>query len=200
MKKEKRKLILTAAEQCFAKYGYKKTTMKDISRMVGLSKAAMYYYFKNKGEIYIILVTNAYRTLVTELKKELETDTTCDQKIILYFQKRLDWLYSQSHILTQITQDELLAFNEFGSGIVEAIGMEERKLFMSVLQKCVDDKHYRKIDVGKVSNYLFVLADGLYNFYQPETSMEIITQEKIDLIKKDISTALHLLIRGIKPD
>jgi len=200
MKKEKRKLILTAAEQCFAKYGYKKTTMKDISRMVGLSKAAMYYYFKNKGEIYIILVTNAYRTLVKELKEELETDTTCDQKIILYFQKRLDWLYNQSHILTQITQDELLAFNEFGSGIVEAIGMEERKLFMSVLQKCVDDKHYRKIDVGKVSNYLFVLADGLYNFYQPETSMEIITQEKINLIKKDISTALHLLIRGIKPD
>ncbi|MHA1521738.1 MAG: TetR/AcrR family transcriptional regulator [Promethearchaeota archaeon] len=200
MKKEKRKLILSAAEQCFAKYGYKKTTMEDISRIVGLSKAAMYYYFKNKGEIYIILVTNAYRTLVKELKEELETDNTCDQKIILYFQKRLDWLYKQSHILTQITQDELIAFNEFGGGIVEVIGMEERKLFMSVLQKCVDDNYYRKIDVGKVSNYLFILADGLYNFYQPETSMEIITQERIEVIKKDISTALHLLIRGIKPD
>jgi len=200
MKKEKRKLILNAAEQCFSKYGYKKTTMEDISRVVGLSKAAMYYYFKNKGEMYIILVTNAYRTLVKELKEELKIDNTCDQKIIVYFQKRLDWLYKQSHILTQITQDELIAFNEFGSGIVEAIGMEERKLLMNVLQKCVDDNHYRKIDVGKVSNYLFILADGLYNFYQPETSMEIITQERIEIIKKDISTALHLLIRGIKPD
>jgi AcrR family transcriptional regulator len=200
MKTDKRKLILAAAEQCFAKYGYKKTTMEDISRIVGLSKAAMYYYFKNKGEMYIILVTNAYRTLVKELKEELETETTCDQKIIMYFQKRLDWLYKQSHIQTQITQDELLAFNEFGGGIVQAIGMEERKLFMDVLQKCVDDNHYRKIDVEKVSNYLFILADGLYNFYQPETSMELLTQERIDIIKKDISTALHLLIRGIKPD
>ena len=200
MKKDKRKLILTAAEQCFAKYGYKKTTMEDISRIVGLSKAAMYYYFKNKGEMYIILVTNAYRTLVKELKEELETDRTCDRKIIVYFQKRLDWLYKQSHIQTQITQDELLAFNEFGGGIVQAIGMEERKLFMDVLQKCVEDNHYRKIDVEKVSNYLFILADGVYNFYQPATSMELVTQERIDIIKKDVSKALHILIRGIKPD
>ena len=200
MKKDRRKLILTAAEQCFAKYGYKKTTMEDISRIVGLSKAAMYYYFKNKGEIYIILVTNAYRTLVKELKEELETNLTCDKKIILYFQKRLDWLYKQSHIQTQITQDELLAFNEFGSGIVKEIGMEERKFFISVLQKCVENNHYRKMDLEKVSNYLFILADGLYNFYQPANSMEILTQEKIEIIKKDISKALHLLIRGMKPD
>ena len=200
MKKDKRKLILTAAEQCFAKYGYKKTTMEDISRIVGLSKAAMYYYFKNKGEIYIILVTNAYRTLVKELKEELETETTCDEKIIVYFKKRLDWLHNQSHILTQITQAELIAFNEFGGGIVQEIGMEERKLFMNVLQKCVETNHYRKIDVEKVSNYLFILADGVYNFHQPATSMELLTQDRIDVINKDISKALHLLIRGMKPN
>lgn len=200
MKKDKRKLILTAAEKCFAKYGYKKTTMEDISRIVGLSKAAMYYYFKNKGEIYITIVTNAYKSLVKELTEELKADMTCDNKIVMYFQKRLDWLYKQSHIQTQITQDELLAFNEYGSGIVEEIGMEERKLFTDILQKCVENNHYRKINVEKVSNYLFILVDGLYNFYQPATSMEIITPEKMDIIKKDTSTALHLLIRGMKPD
>ncbi|WP_371805119.1 TetR/AcrR family transcriptional regulator [Candidatus Lokiarchaeum ossiferum] len=200
MKQDKRKLILTAAEQCFAKYGYKKTTMEDISHIVGLSKAAMYYYFNNKGEIYITIVTDAYRTLVRELREEIEKDLTCDKKIIKYFQKRLEWLYKQSYILTQITQDELIAFNNFGGGIVEEIGMEERKILMKVLQKCINDSFFRKFDVEKVSNYLFILVDGIYNFYQPSTSMEIMTQERNEIIKNDISTALQLFIRGMKPD
>ncbi|UYP44527.1 hypothetical protein NEF87_000812 [Candidatus Lokiarchaeum ossiferum] len=200
MKQDKRKLILTAAEQCFAKYGYKKTTMEDISHIVGLSKAAMYYYFNNKGEIYITIVTDAYRTLVRELREEIEKDLSCDKKIIKYFQKRLEWLYKQSYILTQITQDELIAFNNFGGGIVEEIGMEERKILMKVLQKCINDSIFRKFDVEKVSNYLFILVDGIYNFYQPSTSMEIMTQERNEVIKNDISTALQLFIRGMKPD
>ncbi|MFW9825058.1 MAG: TetR/AcrR family transcriptional regulator [Candidatus Thorarchaeota archaeon] len=100
MKKDKRKMILDAASNCFARYGYKKTTLDDISKIVGFWKAAsIYYYFKNKAEIYITLVTNEYRSLITKLYEEIDEDMKCEEKILIYFDKRLEWLYEHSNII-----------------------------------------------------------------------------------------------------
>ncbi|MFX0062900.1 MAG: TetR/AcrR family transcriptional regulator [Candidatus Hermodarchaeota archaeon] len=36
---------MDAASDCFAKYGYRKTTLEDISKIVGVRKASLYYYW-----------------------------------------------------------------------------------------------------------------------------------------------------------
>lgn len=43
--------IIRAAESLFSHYGYRKTTMADIARDVGMSTANLYRYFANKEEI-----------------------------------------------------------------------------------------------------------------------------------------------------
>jgi AcrR family transcriptional regulator len=47
----RRRQILDAALECFAKQGFHGTTMKDIIRASGLSAGAIYNYFSAKGEI-----------------------------------------------------------------------------------------------------------------------------------------------------
>ncbi len=91
MKKDKRKMILDAASNCFARYGYKKTTLDDISKIVGFRKAASIdYYFENKTEIYITLVPNDYRSLIPKLYEENDEELKCEEKILIYFDKRLE--------------------------------------------------------------------------------------------------------------
>jgi AcrR family transcriptional regulator len=51
----RRAQILEAAQSCFGKTGYHKTTMDDIVRATGLSKGALYWHFKSKDEIFIAL-------------------------------------------------------------------------------------------------------------------------------------------------
>lgn len=48
-----RNAILTAAEELFSKRGFKGTTMQKISEKAGLSKGAVYLYFKSKEELYL---------------------------------------------------------------------------------------------------------------------------------------------------
>ncbi|MFZ4635077.1 MAG: TetR/AcrR family transcriptional regulator [Saprospiraceae bacterium] len=48
--------ILQAAAAAFARYGYEKTTLDDISKSVGLNKASLYYYFKNKDDLFVAVV------------------------------------------------------------------------------------------------------------------------------------------------
>ena len=48
----KRAAILGAALQCFAQYGLKRTSMEDIAKSAGMSRAALYLHYKNKRDIY----------------------------------------------------------------------------------------------------------------------------------------------------
>lgn len=49
---EKRASILRAAYTQFARYGYRRTSMEDIARETGMSRAFLYLHFKNKDEIF----------------------------------------------------------------------------------------------------------------------------------------------------
>ncbi len=48
-----RNAILAAAEELFSRGGFKGTTMQEISEKAGLSKGAVYLYFKSKDELYL---------------------------------------------------------------------------------------------------------------------------------------------------
>src|SRR5690606_18075004 len=49
---EKRERILHVAEKLFAKQGYANTTMAQIVATMGMTKPFVYYYFRNKQEIF----------------------------------------------------------------------------------------------------------------------------------------------------
>lgn len=198
MVKGKRKMILAAANDCFTKFGYKKTTLEDIGKSIGISKASIYYYFKSKAEIYITMVTNKYDDLIANLHEEIESYADCESKIFGYFDKRLDWLYEQSSLLTHITQEELKFFNEYGSNIVNEIIKKEKQMFTDILQECIKKKIFPKFDITRISNNIFILADGIFNFYRSPENIEIITQNEISMIKKEVSDGLTIFLNGLK--
>ena len=70
---ETRENILTAARKLFAEKGYEHTEMKEIAGEMGMTHAALYYYFKNKTdvawEIYRVETENIL-TRVEQVKAE----------------------------------------------------------------------------------------------------------------------------------
>lgn len=48
--------IMGAAFGVFGQYGYRKTSMEDIARAAGMSRAALYLHYRNKEDIYRSLV------------------------------------------------------------------------------------------------------------------------------------------------
>ena len=198
MVKGKRKMILAAANDCFTKFGYKKTTLEDIGKSIGISKASIYYYFKSKAEIYITMVTNKYNDLIANLHEEIESYTDCESKIFAYFDKRLEWLYEQSSLLSQITPEELHLFNELGSSIVMEIIKKEKQMFTDILQECIRKKIYPKFDIPRISNIIFILADAIYNFYRSPENIEVISRNEINMIKKEVSDGLFIFLNGLK--
>lgn len=52
---ERKAQIYQAAQACFGRKGYHRTTMDDIVAESGLSKGALYWYFKSKKELFLSL-------------------------------------------------------------------------------------------------------------------------------------------------
>ena len=50
--------ILAAAEEEFARHGFKGTSMNTIAQTVGLPKANLHYYFSNKLGLYLAVLSN----------------------------------------------------------------------------------------------------------------------------------------------
>jgi AcrR family transcriptional regulator len=48
----KRESILSAAQIQFSRYGFRRTSMEDIAKETGVSRASLYSYFANKEEIF----------------------------------------------------------------------------------------------------------------------------------------------------
>ncbi|MBC3889975.1 TetR family transcriptional regulator [Acetobacterium paludosum] len=53
LEKEKQNKIINAASEVFAKYGYKKASMKDIAEAAGISKSVLFKYVSNKEKLYL---------------------------------------------------------------------------------------------------------------------------------------------------
>lgn len=58
IRQKNEKAIIAAAEEQFARHGYKGTSMNTIALAVGLPKANLHYYFNNKLGLYIAVLNN----------------------------------------------------------------------------------------------------------------------------------------------
>ena len=71
----RRELVLTAALDTFARYGYRKTSMEDVARAAAISRPGLYLLFGSKRELFTAAVTQALDRTLTAVTEVL-ADTT----------------------------------------------------------------------------------------------------------------------------
>lgn len=72
----KRRAVILSAASAFRRRGYHNTSMVDIAKTLGLTKAALYYYVKNKEEILYESHIMAYNSMDDVLKEKCADNQT----------------------------------------------------------------------------------------------------------------------------
>ncbi|MGG7619231.1 TetR/AcrR family transcriptional regulator [Bacillus coreaensis] len=84
-KRQRRNHILLSAQHCFAKKGYHITSMDQLVQHSGLSRGAIYNYFKSKEEIYLELMKGIVTREFEPIDSHIKTLPTNLEKIAYLF-------------------------------------------------------------------------------------------------------------------
>jgi len=83
--------ILRAAEHVFALKGYHEATMQDIAKEAQYATGTVYLYFKDKDALYLSLVEQKYKDLLSILKDQTAKAYGAREKLEIFIQENLSF-------------------------------------------------------------------------------------------------------------
>ena len=80
-----RQQIVTAAKEHFSRYGYEKTTVSDLAKAIGFSKAYIYKFFASKQAIGEVICANCLGQIESEVRQALQGVQAPDDRLRVLF-------------------------------------------------------------------------------------------------------------------
>jgi AcrR family transcriptional regulator len=91
-----RETILGHAARLFAEQGYERTSLQDVARAVGLSKAAIYHYYPTKQVIYEAIVTDLLVNLTIHVRVRVEAEVEHRERLRAFMESHAEY-FEQNH-------------------------------------------------------------------------------------------------------
>ncbi len=181
--------IIEAARELFAKYGYKKTTMEDIAHALRKGKSSLYYYFKNKEEIFQAVIELEKDILFTELNKVVDSDLSPKEKFKEYVITRMKTIHMLENYM-KVLKDDALGVYDFFDKLRGKGEDEEAALLTRMLEEGLKDDSFQVKNVNMAAVAIAIALKGLEGpLFQ--------AMDNFDDFKVQIDNILTILFFGI---
>lgn len=102
-----REKILTEARRLFARLGYLGFSMQELADVVGITKAAIYYYYADKESLFLAVLADYLKLVATIIDYEVSKGGDCKQKLHNIFVKILTQPKDQRDLIRLINQEQV---------------------------------------------------------------------------------------------
>jgi AcrR family transcriptional regulator len=158
-KDETRETITHVAGDLFARYGYQKTTMDDIARACRKGKSSIYYYFRNKEEVFLAVLE---KEIILMRSRILLAIAECPDPMIrlkTYVLTRMDCIKNLVNIYNALKNEYLSQFG-FIERIREGYDKEELSIIKGILDEGVKSKIFAIEDTHTTAMALVTAMKG----------------------------------------
>lgn len=161
---EKLALILRTAAGVFAKKGYHRASIRDISRATGVSLSGLYYYFDSKEELLFLIQDQCFRTVLDNLD-ELIADVKDPRRRLR--------LLVENHVRFFVgNMDEMKVLSHEADSLSGDYRRRVDDLKRRYSRLCADMVEALKpaestVDVRVATFALFGMMNWIYNWYRP---------------------------------
>lgn len=192
----KREMILERARSIFTEYGYEKTTLEDIGSECGLNKASLYYYFRNKEEIYVqVLLTEADK-YIKDLQEHVQHYSRTEERVFQYLLNRIRE-YAKALNVSQLSMASLHKVEPMFQDLFQKIKNEEVNFLQTLINEGIEKGDIEVVDAKELADSLFVISDALKH--------ERMIQEKpyhsgvynYTKVEDQLSLMIRLIFKGI---
>ncbi len=189
MRANSKQQIIEAAGVIFERYGFKKTTMDDIAYAAGKGKSSLYYYFKNKEQVFEAVVAHEAEHLVNEINTSISSSKTAIEKLRSYVTIRMKRFVQRGNLATALN-DNFLATFSFIEKIRNNYRDFEIDMISEIIKEGIDNKEFKPVDSNFVAEAILTCMIGF--------EVPLLTQSnEIEESVEKINSVIDMFFYGI---
>ncbi|NVH76654.1 TetR/AcrR family transcriptional regulator [Paraburkholderia sp. JPY432] len=183
--------IVAAATEHFSRYGYEKTTVSDLAKSIGFSKAYIYKFFESKQAIGEMICANCLREIESEVKAAVEEVARPPEKLRRMFKAIVEAslrLFSQDRKLYEIAASAATEQWQATRAYEERI----QKLLQDILQEGRQSGDFeRKTPLDETAMAIYLVLRPYLN--------PLILQHSFDYTEEAPAKLSSLVLRSLSP-
>jgi len=162
----RREAILEVAAPLFVRRGVAATSLDHIASALGLTRPALYHYFRDKNQILIAIVERAFANLIREATETVRSDRSSVEKL-----ERIFTLHT-----TRVAADPQAIFlivtqaGELSAPARAALKRRQRRyesILVRLVEEGIADGEIAPCNAGLLVKAMVSLANWVYAWYDP---------------------------------
>jgi AcrR family transcriptional regulator len=191
--------ILDYATEIFAEKGYEGASMRDLSRLSGISLAGLYYYFDSKEKLLYLIQKHTFSRIVGRLRQRLAASEDPEERIRIFVHNHVDYAVAKQKAMKVLSHEDDVLKDGHGTelatikreyyrlcvGLVDGLAKAERLKRLGRNAAATEEISTRTAVMG-----LFGMMNWLYTWYKPRVDPDAAT------IARQISDIFLQGVRG----
>jgi AcrR family transcriptional regulator len=188
-KSKKYENLFETALELFAAYGYKKTTVDDVAGKLSMTKGNLYFYVKNKKDLYEKTVDYALNQWKTAAENAMNTEQDMVSKFRVMAIASIEYIENNPTLRQVLINDPSIFTLSSKEDRFRETNLNAMTILKSVLEQGVKQNIFYPMDVDHITEYLFsvYIMFLIKRYVKSESSSS----------KTMFREALELTIRGL---
>jgi AcrR family transcriptional regulator len=160
--------ILKAAIRLYQKFGPNGFTMDDLANAAGRSRTSLYYYYKNRDEIYQAVMDKIVRDMTAEIRQTVAGVETLRDKIYAFCDAKLKtsehWKKVLAAMWTAMNEEEQSSHGRVMMNLHNRLIHHESVILKEILAGAAARKEMRAISPGDQDMLAFLISTSVRGF------------------------------------
>lgn len=183
--------IVGAAAEHFSRYGYEKTTVSDLAKEIGFSKAYIYKFFDSKQAIGEVVCSNCLNAILEAVNEAIACSPTASERFRRMFKTGVETsvqLFFEDRKLYDIAAS---AANERWQSCV-AYEEEIKQIILKIIREGRETGEFeRKTPIDETANAIFMVMHPYLN--------PLLLQHNLSLVEEIPVILSGLVLRSLAP-
>lgn len=189
------KEIIEAAQKRFGMYGYEKTAVSEIAADLNLSKASIYYYFADKGELFRAVIEIEHSEFISTVERQNAILESASEMLVSYVEVNITFFRKLLN-LTRIKHSEIIN----NKNILEIIRNFRAKEVAQIEQILTKGKVSKAFDIDDPHTMAILFLDllvGLRKMTVGKKDVIYLDDDEYDLLVSKVRQFTQIFIKGI---
>ncbi|MCL6220340.1 TetR/AcrR family transcriptional regulator [Zunongwangia pacifica] len=186
--------IINSSVAVFKKLGFDKVTMDDIAKAANKGRSTLYYYFKNKNEVFEQVAEVEFLSIIEPAKAKIKKSNNIEENLRFYNEIKLKSLINKTKEYTFLLEDIKQNLN-IAHSLFMKLRHIENSIFQEILTWAINKKEIAPISQENMQ----FLAMTMVTAYS-SLEKEMLLYGSLENMSVRLDWLVNILIKGLKYD